>query len=221
MADSLFDEFKKLSDNSIVYFSCGKDSIVALDLCHNYLNRVSVFFMYLVAGLSFQERYLAYIERKYQLSITRVPHWQLSRMIKYATYMPAPLTQVSLVTPKDMDFYCRKQSGMEWIVSGEKMCDSIPRHAMLKKSGAIDLKRKRFFPLINMNDAGVFNYLKVHGIMLPPDYGMFRGSFGRLWAPELGAIKSKFPNDYKKILEVFPYAEAAIKREEFKSVSKV
>jgi phosphoadenosine phosphosulfate reductase len=221
----LINQAAKITDSVIVYFSSGKDSLVLLDLCHKKFKRVSVWFFYLIKDLEFQENYLRFIEKKYGLEINRIPHWNLSRVLAKSVYRPVDNVSktISRLSINDIDFYTRDISGFEWIASGEKAGDSIVRYAMLKKCKGIDEKRKRFFPLTIWNDAAIWRYIKTEHIPLPPDYRMFGRSFGRMWEDELSAIKKNYPNDYLKILEVFPYAESAIKRKEFASnqVSKI
>ena len=219
----LITEFAKKTDSVIVYFSCGKDSIVLLDLCHKYFKNLSVWFFYLVKDLSFQENYLQFVERKYNIKINRIPHFQLSSMIKNYVYRPVDncSKKIQVIKPNDIDLYIRQQAGFEYITSGEKGYDSIPRRAMLKKCHGIDEKRKRMFPLTVWNDKAIWEYIKKNKLPIPADYRLFGHSFGRLWVEELTAIKNNYPNDYSKILEVFPYAESAIKRAEFAKSNEV
>ena len=65
----------KVTDAVLVGFSGGKDSIVTLDLCFKYFKKVVPFFLYIVPGLSFQERQLQWYENRYQTEIIRLPHF--------------------------------------------------------------------------------------------------------------------------------------------------
>jgi phosphoadenosine phosphosulfate reductase len=75
-----------ISDNVIVGFSGGKDSICALDLCCRYFGTVHAYFMYLVPGLSFQEAQLRWYEQRHNLKIHRVPHPMLSSWLKWGVF---------------------------------------------------------------------------------------------------------------------------------------
>jgi hypothetical protein len=200
------------TDSVILPVSCGKDSVAALTECRSRFRVIRSFFLYLVPDLSFQENYLKYIERKFQIEIVRFPHWQLSHMLKNSTFMPFSRSnfETNLVEMNDIENHFRKEFGYDWMVYGQKCSDSIERNAMLKKIDGIDFKTKRFYPLARKNDAWVYNVLKKNKIMLSAEYQMFGHSFGSLGKTELRAIKSRFPEDFKKILEVFPYAAAAV-----------
>lgn len=49
---------REQSDECIVFNSCGKDSLVTLDIVAQYFKRVVLVFMYFVPGLEHIERFL-------------------------------------------------------------------------------------------------------------------------------------------------------------------
>lgn len=66
LATDLFDPVKtqaRVTDAVLVGFSCGKDSIVTLDLCFRHFKRVQPFFMAYVPGMDFQERMIQKYEK--------------------------------------------------------------------------------------------------------------------------------------------------------------
>jgi len=203
----------------LVGVSGGKDSIAALDLCHRHFGEVRAFFMYLVPGLSFQETYLGYIERLYDLQILRIPHWGLSHVIRHSGLRHPTRQSVKCPSLKtrDIDHYLRQQTGIQWIATGEKAIDSLERNAQIRRCNGINVQRRRFFPLAYWNHAAVYNYLKIRQIALPPDYKIKQHdrSIGSLWARDLIPIRDHYPDDYAKIVSMFPLAEAQVKRYEF------
>lgn len=214
---------KTVTDSVIVGFSGGKDSIVVLDLCVKHFKKVEAYFLYIVKGLGFQERYLNYIERKYKILFHRLPHFVLSDIFKHSAYRPNTniTTNCSKIKITDIENEMRSRVNIDWFATGQKACDSIDRNAMIRRCNGIDHKARRIYPIAYFNNAAVFNYLKANKIPLPPDYGLFSGSknqsFGGLYGQDLKAIKDKYPEDYEKILEVFPFVEASVKRYEFSS----
>ena len=215
--NKIIQSIRKLTDHVIVGVSCGKDSVVTLDLCAEAFPRVSMFFMYLVRGLSFQERYLEYLEARYGGRVLRIPHFQLPEMLKLSVFRSDTVRGVNLPTLKinDIEAHVRLETGGHWIAYGQKVHDSLERRARLKRCGGIEFSAGRFFPIADFSKAMVFNYLETKGIQLAPDYKYWGRSFGRLWSKELIGIKIHYPEDYQKILEVFPHAEAVVKRSEF------
>lgn len=184
--------------------------------------------MYLIEGLSFQEQYFEFIERRYNITLHRVPHWYLSGLFRNATYMPHNINAMNCRQIKQIDIETeiRRITGIEWITWGHKMVDSLERRGRLSVCKGIDTKTKRVYPLALWKDSTVFNYLKANHIPLPPDYNLFHysrnTSFGGLFGQELKVVKEKFPQDYKKILTMFPFAEAATKQYEcYNEVSEI
>ena len=78
LATDLFDPVKtqaRVTDAVLVGFSCGKDSIVTLDLCFRHFKRVQPFFMAYVPGMDFQERMIQKYEKRYGVECIRMPHF--------------------------------------------------------------------------------------------------------------------------------------------------
>lgn len=210
----LYGDIKKASyitDSVIMSFSMGKDSIVAYDLCCQYFKHVYPFFMYLVRGLEFQERTLRWYERKYGNEIIRVPHFENSNLMKYGAYRDYD-DNVPITTINDTYDYVRDMTGAEWIADGERITDSIVRRAMIKHSGAIDVKRKVFHPVANWHKDDVLKYIQYKQLYLSREQTKIGFSLASLDGRELSIIHEMYPNDYQKILEIFPFADASRKR---------
>lgn len=214
MSNLLFDPLKtqsQITDSVIVGFSGGKDSIVTLDLCFRYFKRVVPFFMYLVPGLEFQEKMLRWYENKYNTEIIRVPHFEVSEFLKYGSFTLYD-HDIDIVGITDIYEYIRQQSGIHWIAAGERCADSIVRNAMIKQSGSIDHKRGRFYPIAYWKKNDVMQYIKHKKLYLSPEQKKLGFSFRSLAGSELAVIKENYPEDYKKILKIYPFAEAGVVR---------
>lgn len=212
MSNILFEPIKtqaSVTDSVIVAFSGGKDSIVTLDLCFKYFKNVKPFFMYLVPNLEFQEDMLRRYEKKYNTEIIRLPHFELSNFLKYGSFT-VPDYEQSIVKINDIYEYLRQKTGIHWISAGERCADSIVRNAMIKKSGSIDYKRGRFYPLAYWKKQEVMQYIKFKKLYLSPEQKKLGFSFRSLAGNELATIKELYPNDFEKILKVFPFAGAAV-----------
>lgn len=200
--------------------SGGKDSVAALSVCCEHFEPINVraYFMYMVPGLSFQEKYLRYLEGRFELTepIMRLPHWAIRDLLKNASLrFPVPRHKIPKATKiRDIENYVRARTGFCWVATGERARDSMERQAQIKKCDGINADRFRLYPLAYWPDAAVFNYLKANRIALSGDYSASGTghSFGGLWGEELMGIREKFPEDYDKIRQMFPFVDAQVMR---------
>ena len=216
LSNLLFDPIKtqsKVTNSVLVGFSGGKDSIATLDLCFKYFKTVRAFFMYLVPDLEFQEKMLSWYENKYNTEIIRLPHFEVSNFLKYGSFTMFDLN-VELIGINDIYSYLRKKTGIHWISAGERCADSITRNAMIKNSGSIDRKRGRFYPLAYWKKQDVLQYIKYRKLYLSPEQKQLGFSFRSLAGKEIKVIKERYPKDYEKILKVYPFIGAGVKRYE-------
>lgn len=205
-------------EHAICAVSCGKDSVATLSMCceHFGAENVRCYFMYFVPGLSFQEKYLSYLEGHFGVTISRFPHWYLPHLFKNAALrFPMPECKLPRSTKmRDIENYVRAKTGFTWITTGERTLDSMQRQAQIKKCDGINPVRHRLYPIAYWSNAAVFNYLKMKRIMLPGDYAAMNTnhSFGSLWAEQLIGIRDNFPEDFEKVRRMFPFADAQIAR---------
>ena len=213
MSTILYDPIKaqsKITDSVIVAFSGGKESIVVLDLCYRYFKNVRAFFMYICPGLSFQEKTLEWYEKKYQMEIIRIPHMDVSEFFHYGSFrIPDPTFPI--VSINDIYKYVRLETGIWWIAAGERIADSIVRRAMMKKSGSIDIQRGRIYPVSEWKKQEIVDYIKFHNLYLGQDSKKLGFSFKSLWGKELAMLEKHFPDDYQKVLRLYPFAGAGVK----------
>lgn len=204
----------------IVSVSCGKDSAALLDVCVRHFGRENVypFFMYLIKGLSFQEKYLTYMERLHDITIDRIQDWHLSVYMRLGEFRMPTLADkdVPKVTINDVYAEIRRRSQMEWIATGEKAIDSVERNAQIRSQNGVSTKRRVFWPLAFWNHAAVFNYCKERRIALSSDYNNpeSSSSFGNFAARQLYWVYTNYPEDFKKLTKLFPLLPAQIMRYE-------
>lgn len=199
MSTILYDAIKvqaKITDSVIVAFSGGKP-----------------FFMYIAPDLSFQEKTIEWYEKKYQTEIIRLPHMDVSEFFHYGSFRPAD-PSFPVVSINDIYKYLRLETDIWWIAAGERIDDSIVRRAMMKKSGSVDVQRGRFYPVSMWKKREILDYIKYHNLYLGQDSRKLGFSFKSLWGKELLMLKQHFPQDYEKVLKIYPLAAAGVKREE-------
>ena len=219
----IVDTARKLTSRVLVGFSCGKDSVATLSLCHERFEQVGAYFMYLVKGLEFQEEYLRYAEKLFGLKIMRVPHWAIGDLYRTASF--APYTRVRLDAPDLKEIEClaavRAEAGIEWIATGQRANESFHRAALMHECGGIDMKRRRFYPLAWWTGRQVAAYLMWKRIGVAPEYEVM----ARSWCTDLGGsalaeMKRVFPADYGRVRREFPFVEAAVKQYEMEREKK-
>ena len=207
MSTALYDPIKtqaNITDSVIVGFSGGKDSLVTLDLCVKYFKNVAAYNLYTVPNLSFQERCLKTYEERYGIEIIRLPHPEVSERLRNGKFAPAD-DEISRIYFQDIYDYIRDLTGYFWIAGGERISDSIERNAMMKKSSSISFEMGRFYPIAYWKQKEVLNYIKVHKL---PYFDMKVG-----FLPEqLWEIREFFPNDWEKVLKMYPYMEIALEK---------
>ncbi len=215
VAESLLSAIKRqamLTDQVIVSYSGGKDSAVTLDLCARYFKTVHVFNMHQVPNLSFQEAVLKWAEKRYGVEIYRIPHFELSNFYRSGVYCK-PDPSLPKVVVSDIYAHVRQAFDCHWIAAGERAKDSIVRNAMIKRSGSIDQKRGRFYPLAYWSKDAVVKYITANKLMVSPESKVLGHSFRSLDAKDVIAVKEHYPDDYEKIVQAFPEIGAALARE--------
>lgn len=203
-----------ITDSVLVSYSGGKDSAVLLDLCARHFSRIVAFHMYQVRGLSFQEAQLRHIKHRYGCEVISVPHFELSEMYRYGAFRQMDFS-CPIVTVKQLYDYLREKTGIYWIAAGERISDSIWRRAMIKKSGSVDSRRGRFYPLAEWKKKHVMQYVRKHKLKISPESAILGFSFRSFMPKELEKIKEKYPEDYNRIKRDFPMIDVNLKQLEF------
>lgn len=200
----------------IVSFSGGKDSLATLQICVEHFERVVPFFMYIVKGLEFQERFFRYVESRYELEILRVPDWRLGMMLRDGVFrhFTKQAASIRAVRIRDVEHAIRERTGIHWVASGETVYESLSRRGMIQSVDGICPRRGHIYPVGFWRPQDVMSYLSMRDITLPSDYRIIGagGSFGGLRMRQIAAIKREFPDDYDKIKRLFPLINAQLVR---------
>lgn len=222
MSTILFDPVKTMSritDSVLVGFSGGKESIVVLDLCMRYFKNVKVFFEYMVPDLTFEERTLRWYENHYNIEIIRFPCEDLSEYFYYGVFRASDPT-FPHVSETDVFNYLRLQNDIWWVATGERINDSIMRRARIKKSSSIDANFGRMYPVANWTEKEIRDYIKHKKLYLSPEQKTRGHSVTCFGANDLTYIKEHYPEDFEKIVYLYPFAGAIVKRNEMKGSIK-
>jgi len=200
-------------DSVVVGFSGGKDSWCCLDLCMKIFKNVKAFFMYFIPGLECVEVELDKARQKYGVEILQYPHWLLFRCIKYGIFCDGHWKgSQGIWEPKINDIHKAiiADTGINLICQGAKDSDSMWR----RRYFTINHFDRVVYPLKKWQKIDVLSYLKINNIPLPDSSGKSATGID-LSTPSLLWLYDKHPEDFKKLLQFFPYAEAVIRRREY------
>ena len=75
-----------------------------------------------------------------------------------------------------------------------------------QKDNFIDIKSRRIFPVAEFNNKLIMKYIDYYKLMKPIDLGKKDMNGVDLEPKTLQFLKQKYPDDFKKIIEIFPYA---------------
>lgn len=222
MSTALYDPIKtmsKITDQVLVGFSGGKESVVVLDLCFKYFKDVQPYFQYCIPNLSFNQRIIDWYERKYGVDIIQVPVEDMGGMFRYGQFT-RPDEFFPVVSETDVINYLRNETGIYWCCTGERIDDSLERRARIVKNGTIDDVGGRMFPVAYWKRSECYDYIKYKKLYLGKEQRILRHSL-RVFSPkDLLYIKEHFPGDYEKITRLFPFAGAIIERDKLKNGEK-
>lgn len=210
-------------DTCLLSFSTGKDALAAWSKAKPYFKRIVPFYMYLVPDLGFVECSLQYYEERLGTPILRMPHPGMVRMLRELVFQPPERVEaidcavLPRLTYEHVEAHVRKAAGAPdaYVAIGTRTADSPIRLANVRRYGAVNHRRKSFFPVFDWRLADVIGCIEREHIKLPVDYRLFSRTFDGLDYRFLEPIRREFPLDYERILQWFPLADVELKRREF------
>lgn len=212
---------KSQTSEVILFYSGGKDSLTLLDILTKKGFKVNCVFMYFIKDLEHINKYLNYARIKYNVEIKEYPHFTLSQYLNDNYYTFHGNREVANNKIEDIENAARAYFNCEWIVSGIKAADSMVRGFMMKQYllNSISENTKKAYPLSQWKKAHVLAYLKLNKLPMPItyEYKNKKSSGLELNGEILLYLQKNYPNDYKKILEVFPLADILIKNLDYES----
>jgi 3'-phosphoadenosine 5'-phosphosulfate sulfotransferase (PAPS reductase)/FAD synthetase len=193
----------------LIAYSGGKDSLALLDLAVNSGRRVEAFFMYFLAGMDYTAHWVKFAEHRWGIRVHTFLHWNTIQWLRSGLFRHEPL-QIRKLTVRHIEDAARAASGIEWIGYGYKSRDSLHRRGMINAwPGGIcpvSARGKIFAPLKDWSDNDVRAYLDRNRLPQPITDGTKRNSGIGLGPFSLEWLRAEWPDDYQRILKVFPYA---------------
>lgn len=214
---------EKCNGKVLLSFSCGKDAIAAWIALRRAGAKVFPYYYYLVPDLQFVEESIRYYEDFFGERILRVPNPSLYRMLQNCVFQsPDNLPQILSASLPSFDHeqladavrHSNRLPADTFDAIGVRATDSINRRANFKRSGAVNLKARKFYPVWDWTKEAVRVELFKAKVRLPIDYWIFGRTFDGLDYRFTGPIKRHFPDDYERIKAFFPLVDAEMKRAE-------
>lgn len=203
-ANEVIASVRQKTDRAILFYSCGKDSEVLLDLMAPHFKEIVCVFMYFVKGLDHIDNYLRAVKARYaNVTILQVPHWTLTRVLRCGLYC-IPNPNVKLLSLKDVDESVRMKTGISYSFYGMKQSDGMNRCLMLRgyENEAISNTNK-VYPLSKWKKSDVMAYIKAKKLPEPISYNKNK-SQGLTFLPEVfDYLRRHYPQDLEKIYKVF------------------
>ena len=163
---------REQTDECILFNSCGKDSLVTLDLVAPYFRRVVCVFMYFVKGIEHIEKFLqSSILRYHNVEVIQMEHWNLSYVRRGGMYcIPDP--KQKLYKLRNVIDRAREQTGITPVFLGMKKADSMNRRLMLNTYEANHYTNGGMaYPLATWTQKEVLAYMKQKRLPMPVAYG--------------------------------------------------
>lgn len=217
---------KEQSDTVILSFSRGKDSIAAWIKLKEYGLKVIPVHMYTVPGISFVDESLRYYEKAFKTKIYDMPHPAFYRQLRNFIFQaPQNLRIIEEWNPQSFEYddlfalvkYAAGVPQETFTAVGVTQNDSLTRRATISKYGPLNESRRQFYPIYDWSKRNIVDAITEAKVQLPIDYRMFGRSWDGLDYRFIVKIKKYFPDDYAKIVEVFPLVEIEILRYEWRA----
>jgi len=202
------DAIREKSDSAILFCSLGKDSLVLLDLIYPKFKRIVCVFMYFVKDLKHINRWIGWVKAKYpNITFEQVPHWNLTYILRSGLYC-VPQPKIKLLKLADVVKAMQLKYGIRYTFLGTKKADGMNRRMMLntyKENGYEN--NGLVYPLAEWTQRDILSYMRQHRLPEPIRYSL-KASSGVgfnldcfLW------LEKNYPQDLRKIYEVFPMSE--------------
>lgn len=209
---SLTDARDRFGPSVAVGFSGGKDSLVCLDLATRIFDHVVAYHMWFISGLACVEAELDKARRRWGVQILSYPHWDLAAALRGGVYCVEGEWTEDLPRWEMSDIYSMvmSETGAGCVVRGSKLSDSVWR----RRTMATIKRETLIHPLAQWNKRDVLAYLHAQQIPVPSSTGSNATGID-LKRESVLWLHDNHPDDYRRMLEVFPFAEAIVWRREF------
>ena len=200
------------SSKIIVAWSGGKDSQIILDLCARTFEEVTLLHLYVIPGLQVVERAVERVRLRHRniTGVLYLPSLQAFAAVKEGLFRDADAEMAAALpdlSRHDVYLMAMAEAGVDLIAHGAKKADGFWRRRYFYLTRGWE---EMIYPLKEWTTRDVFGYLTAQGISADeclPDLNVSMRSI--LW------MHDNHPEDYARLLEFYPYAEAVVWRRKF------
>lgn len=177
------------------------------------IDKITLIHYYLLPDLRIEQDSIKYYEETFGQKIHQYPHPRLYRLLNDAIYQSYwtweyivsdfGLPRISYdkmyqLVKKDLKMTTQPQC------MGLRRSDTIARAMLMKKKNGYDEENNKLYPIYDWTPTRLYDEIKQSGYKLPDDYRLFGRSFDGLQYEFIEPLKRYYPDDYKKIEEMFP-----------------
>lgn len=209
-------------------FSRGKDSLACAIALHEAGYDLHPVCYIIVPGLTFYEEALDYYERHlfHGRRVVRAMSPHMRTFLERGNYLPPHLRPIAMATEDSLDF--DDVDIQMQVVDGHglppdtmaaialRASDNIMRRRLIAVNGPVAVKKNQFYAIWDWTLPMTIDTIKKSGLKLPADYQLWARSF-MIDVPEFFIkVERHYPEDWKRILEFLPLAEAIVFREKMR-----
>jgi hypothetical protein len=222
--DELCEWVRERSPHILLGFSMGKDSLATFHQVRRYwpLENIHGYYLHVHPHLGWINRQLDYYRRELGISIRNVTHRFVHRQLGFALHQPphhrpviaaARWSEVEYhniywAIANDADVLDERP----WVAQGVRAADSPIRRIVISQRGPHNIGQRVFYPIHDDRKADVVRRLHDLGVKLPVDYRLWGRTFDGLDYRFVKPLAEHFPEDYERLLELWPLVETAFIR---------
>lgn len=219
----LVDIARQIAGDRLLLSFSGRDSLAAWLYLRDKFEIVP-YFCYTVPHLSYDDEMLDYYERYFRTHIIRLPHPRTYELFYNGAWLPYDKWSIiaHACLPRfefaDIENMLAEQNGLPvnyLSVVGIKAADNLMRLRLIRQMGVIGYKKRHYYYAIwDWKTADVKSAIETAGLKLSKSY-LYWGSTGDgVEYRFLAYLRDNLPEDYQRVLDVFPMADIELFRYE-------
>ena len=220
----MVDRLQRGSRRVLLSFS-GKDSLAAWLYLRDNNFEVVPYWCYSVPGLSFDDEMISYYEDYFQTHIYRFLHPISYALINYLSFQPpdAASAILRMHIPRKVNYaFIERQIidalGMPtdtFTAVGIRARDNLMRNRLVHQMGPLGLRNRRYWWTVwDFSIDDVMQIIRRHAVKLSRAYAIFGATGDILDYPVLRIMRDQCPDDFARVVQMFPLIEAELFRYE-------